>query len=138
MNDIDSVLYLLGAVLAVDGLTPKEIDYIKQNVFNKLEKAHLHVELEPHKIAIYMKHKIPDMVSEIHDIYTAKTNTADFKIPESIKNNCIKHIKHLKDHIKKEDLVSLIKETILVDGQISSQEEILCEFIFAEIDKTFS
>lgn len=137
MKDIDSVLYLLGAVLAVDGLTTKEMDYIKQNIFTKLEKAHLHVELEPHKMAIYLKHTIPDMVSDIHDIYTSKTSSAAFQIPESIKKNCIKHITHLKDHISKDDLESLIKETIMVDGVISPQEEILCAFIFSEIDRIF-
>jgi hypothetical protein len=137
MNDIDSVLYLLGSVLAVDGLTAREEDYLKQNIFSKLEKAHLHVELEPHKIAIYMKHTIHDILSDIDRIYSSKKSTGEFKIPDSIKEGCQKHIKHLKNHISKSDLKNLIIETTKVDGQVSEQEEILQEFIFEEIDKVF-
>jgi hypothetical protein len=137
MHDIDSILYLLGTILAVDGLTEKEVDFVKQNIFSKLEKAHLHVELEPHKIAIYMKHKVPDMLSDIHDIYKANSSKSTFIIPEIIKQNCIKNINNMKDQIKKEDLKNLITDTIKVDGKISPNEIVLRDFIFLEIDKAF-
>jgi len=135
MKDIDSVLYLMSVILAVDGLTQKENNFLKHNIFDKLEKAHLHVELSPQKKAFYLKYKISEVISDIHAEYEAKTSTDNFQIPESVKKNCIKHIEHLKGHTSKADLETLIQETIMIDGIVSQQEKILHNFLSAEMDK---
>ena len=137
MKDVDSAIYLLGAILCADGLNDREKDHIKQNIFQRLEKAHIHIELSAAKIAIYLKNIIPHTLTDICEIYEKNSQKEDFVIPEEIKKNCIKHIKNLTNHVQKRDLEALIEESIKVDGKISKQEHILKKFLIDEIEKHF-
>ncbi len=138
MKEIDSILYIMTAILAVDETTTKEVDFLKHTIFERLEKVDSHMKVDMNKIAIYMKHNIPEMIKDVLEHYGKPVAADRFVLPETIKNKCKMHIENLKEcGFPKNEIKAIIQETIMADSHVSPQEAVLSDFLYGEIDRVF-
>jgi len=140
MKEIDSILFLITAIVEADEANHAELEYVKRKVFERLEKAqtHSHDSMAPEKIAIYLKLNVPEIVEKIVSLYDEAWKSPKFHLPTQLKTALRSHLENLKKHqMSESDLREIIHEAMEADGAVSHQEITLRDFLYKEIQRIY-
>ncbi|GEM_PF-5948679 len=139
MKVIDSILFLITAIVQVDEADTKEVNFIRQKIFERLEKVktHAHDNSDSQSIAIYLKFHVPETMIRVNALYGESRTAPQFQLPTDLKIACRKHLENLKSHLSEEELKGLIHEAIEADGVVSPQEIVLRDFLYEEISRIY-
>jgi hypothetical protein len=141
MQEIDSILYLITAIVEADEANHAEMEFVKRKVFERLEKVqtHVHERTAPEKIAVYLKFHVPEVAGEIAALYKEAWAAPKFQLPNQLKLSLRSHLENLKrHHMSERELREIIHEAMDADNQISPQEIILRDFLYKEIQRIYS